>query len=106
MKKRSTALLYRAAASIVAFSCLIASSPLLYAAEKEEEQTSDPVWVLSYAAFILFVGATIILANLFSKRGDSVLDVEEQKHVNQLRADRVQKMRREQRLAAMHGGRR
>ena len=105
MKKRTTAFFNRVLASIFAFSCFVAPT-LLYAADDEEAASNDPVWVLSYAAFILFVGATVIIAIFFSKRGDSVLDMEEQKRVNQLRADRVQKKRREERLAALHGGRR
>ncbi len=87
---------------LVAFSSLLACSPLAFAAEGEEETTKDPVWVLSYAGLIFFVGSTIILAILFSRsRPDSVLNHEEQKNVEKLRAERFKKRQKEARLAAM-----
>ena len=75
------------------------SAPLLFAAE--EAPASDPVWVLSYAAFIFFAGAVIMIALFFSKRRDTLLDMEGQKRVAQIRADRVTKRRKEQQRARM-----
>ena len=81
---------------LVAFSSLLACSPLAFAAEGEEETTKDPVWVLSYAGLIFFVGSTIILAILFSRsRPDSVLNHEEQKNVEKLRAERFKKRQKD-----------
>ena len=76
-----------------------AGSPL-FAAE-EAAPASDPVWVLSYAAFIFFAGAVVMIAIFFSKRRDTLLDVEEQKKVGQIRAKRVTERRKEQKRAQM-----
>ena len=90
--------------ALTAIACLLAS-PVVMAAEEETAETENPVWVLSYAAFIFFSGAVIILAIIFSKRGDTLLDMEDKKRADQLRADRATKRRREERLAALHGRR-
>ncbi len=85
---------------LLALSYFLTSSPALLAAE--EEASDDPVWVLSYAGLIFFVGATIILAILFSRsRPDTVLPLDEQKRVEKLRVDRFKKRQKEARLAAM-----
>ena len=78
----------------------VATCPALYAAG-DDAPASDPVWVLSYAAFIFFAGAVVMLAILFSKRRDTMLDAEEQKRTGQLRAKRATERRKEQKRAQM-----
>ncbi|MBR4835284.1 MAG: hypothetical protein IKU86_13285 [Thermoguttaceae bacterium] len=82
----------------------LATSPLALAAEKEEAPASDPVWVLSWAAFILFAGLTIVVCVFFSRRVETLLTNEEQKQVGQLAAERLAQRRKEERLARMQAG--
>ena len=84
----------------MAIACFAMASPLFAADDGAAE--SEPVWVISYTGFILFAGATIVIALFFSRRGDSVLDVEEQKRVAKLRTDRITKRRKEERQAMLH----
>ncbi|MBR0225984.1 MAG: hypothetical protein IJL92_08015 [Thermoguttaceae bacterium] len=100
MKLRSNSV-RRLFSGLCAASLFIANSPLLLAADKDEAPASDPVWVLSYAAFILFAGSVIMIALFFSKRRDTLLDMEEQKKVSKICADRVSKRRKEQQRAKM-----
>ena len=86
-------------AGLCAFLFYVASSPTLLAAD--DAPASDPVWVLSYAAFIFFAGAVVMLAIFFSKRRETLLDLEEQKKVGQIRAKRVSERRKEQKRARM-----
>lgn len=83
----------------------LATSPLALAAEeKEAEAASDPVWVLSWAAFILFAGLTIVICVFFSRRPETLLTNEEQKQVSQIAVERLAKRRKEERLAKMQAG--
>lgn len=78
----------------------LASSSSLFAAE--EAPASDPVWVISYFTFIVFAGAVIMLALVFSRnRRDTLLDMAEQKRVAEIRAERTVKRRKEQQRAKM-----
>jgi len=89
-------------------SCLFASAfvPLtaqtVFAAE-EEAPAGDPVWVLSYAAFILFSGVVIMVCMFFSKRRETALDSEQQRIVGRIRNERINKRRKEQQYARIHG---
>ena len=85
-------------AGFCATAFFFAGSPLFAA---DEAPASDPVWVLSYAAFIFFAGAVVMIAIFFSKRRDTLLDVEEQKKVGQIRAKRLTERRKEQKRAQM-----
>ena len=105
MKLRSKSIRSRFFSSLCALSVFLMSSPVLLAAAEEEETSSDPVWVLSYAAFLVFSGGVIMIALFFSKRRDTQLDMEEQKKVSQLRADRVTKRRKEEKQARMQQAR-
>ncbi len=96
-KARLLALLY----SLPIF---LATSPLALAADDEEAPASDPVWVLSWAAFILFAGLTIVICVFFSRRAETLLTNEEQKQVGQLAAERLAQRRKEERLARMQAG--
>lgn len=104
MNWKSTSLKVRLLSFFFAVSYFFATSPwALAAAKKDEEPASDPVWVMSWASFIIFGAATIMICVIFSRRRDSILTQEEQKHVNQLRADRATKRRKEERFAQIHG---
>lgn len=46
---------------------------------KSEEENSEPVWVISWAAFFLFLGITVFFLSMPSKRRDTVLNEEEVK---------------------------
>lgn len=74
----------------------------LAAASDEEETVADPVWVLSYAAYIFFCGAIVMICIFFSKRRETLLDMEERKKVGDLKAKRVTQRRKEEQLARMH----
>jgi len=74
----------------------------VFAAE-EEAPAGDPVWVLSYAAFILFSGVVIMVCLFFSKRRDTLLDAEGQRIVGKIKSERLNKRRKEQQYARIHG---
>ena len=89
------------------FLSLIAASPILldaqslFAAATEEAPQEEPGWVLSYASFIFYATAVIMIAIFFSKRRETLLDLENQKKVAQIRANRVVKRRKEEQRARM-----
>lgn len=78
------------------------NSPLLLAAEEEEEQAPEPVWVLSYASFLLFAGVTVFLCVFFSRRRESALSLEDQKKSGELRNARAKERRKQEQYARMH----
>ncbi|MBO7725435.1 MAG: hypothetical protein J6S40_03115 [Thermoguttaceae bacterium] len=47
-------------------------------AAKDEDKT-EPVWVISWAAFFLFLGLTVFFMSMPSKRRDTTLNEEEVK---------------------------
>jgi hypothetical protein len=97
-KARLLSLLY-------ALPVFLATSPVvLAAAEDEEAAPPEPVWVLSWAAFILFCGLTIAVCVFFSRRPETLLTNEEQKQVGQLAAERLAERRKAERLARMQAG--
>lgn len=96
-KARLLSLLY-------ALPVFLATSPLVLAAEEEEEKASEPVWVLSWASFILFCGLTIGICVFFSRRAETLLTNEEQKEVGALAAERLAARRKAERLARMQAG--
>ena len=96
-KARLLSLLY-------ALPVFLATSPLVLAAEEEEEKASEPVWVLSWTAFILFCGLTISICVFFSRRAETLLTNEEQKQVGALAAERLAERRKAERLARMQAG--
>ena len=51
--------------------------PALFAAN--EPTQTEPVWVISWAAFFLFLGITVFFMSLPSKRRDTILNEEEEK---------------------------
>lgn len=79
----------------------LVNSPVLLAAEEEEAQ-SDPVWVLSYASFLIFAAITVFLCVFFSRRRETILGMEDQKRVGQIRNDRIKQRRKEQQYAKIH----
>ncbi|MGI6401589.1 MAG: hypothetical protein ACOX0A_05685 [Thermoguttaceae bacterium] len=81
----------------------ILSSPILLAAEDAAE--GDPVWVLSYAAFIFFAAAVVMIGLFFSKRKETSLDIAEQKTATKLRAERAAERRKEKRRERMAAAR-
>ena len=87
-----------------ALAVFLATSPLVLAAEEEEEKAANPVWVLSWTTFILFGGLTIGICVFFSRRPETLLTNEEQKQVSQLAAERLAQRRKEERLARMQAG--
>lgn len=87
--------------SLNAASCLLLDAQSLFAAATEEAPQEEPVWVLSYAAFIFYATAVIMIAIFFSKRRETLLDMENQKKVAQIRANRVVKRRKEEQRARM-----
>ncbi|MGN0930447.1 MAG: hypothetical protein ACI4NP_01875 [Thermoguttaceae bacterium] len=86
--------------SLIAASCFLLDAQSLFAATEEAPQ-EEPVWVLSYAAFIFYATAVIMIAIFFSKRRETLLDMENQKKVAQIRANRVVKRRKEEQRARM-----
>ena len=87
--------------SLIAASCLLLDAQSLFAAATAEAPQAEPVWVLSYAAFIFYATAVIMIAIFFSKRRETLLDMENQKKVAQIRANRVVKRRKEEQRARM-----
>ena len=87
-----------------ALAVFMATSPVVLAAEEEEEAVKEPVWVISWAAFILFAGLTISICDFFSRRPETLLTNEEQKQVGQLAAERLAERRKAERLARMQAG--
>ncbi|MBQ2791446.1 MAG: hypothetical protein IJE97_17565 [Thermoguttaceae bacterium] len=88
-----------------ALAVFLTTSPLVLAAEKEEEaKASEPVWVLSWASFILFCGLTVAICVFFSRRRETLLTNEEQKQVAALAAERLAERRKAERLARMQAG--
>ena len=83
--------------SLIAASLLLLDAQSLFAAATEEAPQEEPVWVLSYASFIFYATAVIF----FSKRRETLLDLENQKKVAQIRANRVVKRRKEEQRARM-----
>ena len=89
-------------------SCVFASAFVLltaqavFAAEEEEEGVADPVWVLSYAAFILFSGVVVMVCMIFSKRRETALDMEQQKIVGKVKTERLAKRRKERQYERIH----
>lgn len=100
MNWNSTALKARLLSFLYAASIFLTTSAA-FAAEEEEEAVKEPIWVMSWAAFIFFAGATIIICVFFSKRKESLLSIEDQKKCDQLRADRLKKRQKEARMARM-----
>ncbi|MBQ9874305.1 MAG: hypothetical protein IJM30_07560 [Thermoguttaceae bacterium] len=96
---------YRALSRLFALAVLLANTPLVQAAE-EEEAESDPVWVLSYASFLLFAAITVFLCVFFSRRRETALGVEDLKRVGQLRNDRIKERRKAEMYARVHGQKR
>ncbi len=78
------------------------NSPLLMAAEEEEEQAPEPVWVLSYASFLLFAGVTVFLCRGRRSRRASARSMEEQKRVGELRNARVKERRKRELYERVH----
>lgn len=99
MNWNSTALKARLFSFLCAASVFLTTSSA-FAAE-EEEAVKEPVWVMSWAAFIFFAGATIMICVFFSKRNESLLSAEDQKRCDQIRADRLKKRQKEERMARM-----
>ncbi len=85
--------------SLITASCFLLDAQALFAADEEVQE--EPVWVLSYAAFIFYATAVITIAIFFSKRRETLLDLEGQKRVAQIRANRVVKRRKEEQKARM-----
>ncbi|MGI5831826.1 MAG: hypothetical protein ACOX6D_04745 [Thermoguttaceae bacterium] len=56
---------------------LTGAGPALFAAR--DEKKTEPVWVISWAAFFLFLGLTVFFMSLPSKRRDTALSKEEVK---------------------------
>lgn len=69
----------RSAFALLAFSCYMAFgvNGALFAAKKDN--TSEPVWVISWAGFFLFLGVSILFYTIPSKRRSTVLNDEEEK---------------------------
>ena len=65
--------------SLIAASPLLLDAQSLFAAATEEAPQEEPVWVLSYASFIFYATAVIMIAIFFSKRRETLLDLENQK---------------------------
>ncbi len=82
--------------------CTFACSPFVMAAEQEEEAVAEPVWVVSYASFLMFAAGTVFLSVFFSRRRPSALSAEEQKNCAQLRNERVKQRRKEEMYARIH----
>ncbi len=97
---KSTALKARFLSFLYAASFFLTASAA-FAAEEEEEAVKDPIWVMSWAGFIFFAGATIIICVFFSRRAESLLSQEDQKRCDQIRADRLKKRQKEARMARM-----
>ena len=95
----------RALIGMASFAAFIATSPFLWAQENEAETTSDPIWVLSYAAFIFFAGLAIMICIFFSKRRETALDLEQQRAVAKKLAERIKAKRDEERRRMLHGKR-
>ncbi len=53
------------------------AEPALFAAQ--EVNKTEPVWVISWAAFFLFLGLSVFFMSLPSKRRDTTLNEEEVK---------------------------
>ncbi len=56
---------------------IFGAGPVLFAAN--EETKTEPVWVISWAAFFLFLGLTVFFISMPSKRRDTTLNEEEVK---------------------------
>ncbi len=82
----------------------LTTSPLVFAAEEEAEKAGKPVWVISWASFILFGGLTIAICVFFSRRVETLLTNEEQKQVGAVAAERLAERRKAERLARMQAG--
>ncbi|MDO5308890.1 MAG: hypothetical protein Q4G03_05290 [Planctomycetia bacterium] len=97
----SKRMFFTALTSFVFFA--LQTAPLLAAGD--EEATSDPVWVLSYASFILFAGITIVTSIFFSKRRATALDLEAQRKVEKIYNERLKAQRDAERQRKLHGKR-
>lgn len=92
----------RVLSALTVAACFLVSSPLALAAETEEEPAPDPVWVISYASFLLFAGVTIFLCVFFSRRRETALGLQEQKAAGELRNARAKQRRKEEQYARIH----
>ncbi|MDD3587160.1 MAG: hypothetical protein PHQ75_08250 [Thermoguttaceae bacterium] len=54
-----------------------------------EEEKPEPIWVMSWAMFIFFIGATIFFFSHSLKRAESLLNSEERKQIEDEMAERV-----------------
>ncbi len=86
-----------------AIAMFVANVAPALAADKEEEKTSDPVWVLSYASFLLFAALTVLLGALLSRRSETALSNEDIKRVGQIRNARIKERRKAEQYARVHG---
>lgn len=99
-KMKSCSFKLRILSFFTAAAIFVATSPLAMATDGEEA-TQEPVWVLSYAAFLAFVGALVFLTTFFSRRRETLLDHEELKKVSKIRNQRIverQKARQYERI--------
>ena len=101
-KMKSSSFKLRILSYLSAIALLVANSPLALAAE-EEEAAGDPVWVLSYASFLLFAAVTVFLCVFFSRRRETALDAAELKKVGQIRNARIKERRKAEQYARVHG---
>jgi len=102
MNKPFKTFVSRLLSCVFALAFIPLTSQAVFAAEKEEEAVSDPVWVLSYAAFILFSGVVIMVCMFFSKRRETALDQEQQRVIGKIKSERLAKRRKEQQYARIH----
>ena len=99
---KSSSFKLRILSYVSAVALLVANTPLALAAE-EEEAAGDPVWVLSYAGFLLFAAVTVFLCVFFSRRRETALDAAELKKVGQIRNARIKERRKAEQYARVHG---
>lgn len=96
------AFIARMVSAVTVAACFALTSPLAMAAEEAEEQPSEPVWVLSYASFLIFGGLTVFLCVFFSRRRESMLSIEEQKKAGETRNARAKERRKQQMYERVH----
>ncbi len=97
------AFIARILSAVTVASCFALTSPMAMAATEEAEEAPEPVWVLSYASFLIFGGLTVFLCVFFSRRNETILSLEEQKKAGETRNARAKEHRKREMYERVHG---
>ncbi|MDO5580288.1 MAG: hypothetical protein Q4G69_04085 [Planctomycetia bacterium] len=79
--KRSAGWYSKCSAVLLTVYCFFAENSALWAGPKDDE-VKEPVWVLSWAMFIFFLGLTIALMARSANRPNSVLTSADAKQID------------------------